>query len=246
MQFPSVLKQWLNLRRIIPLLTILGAGAAIILAMLGIVNLSIAEGIIVTLLALLASDALTERIGILERIERSLNTRVRCLKLEDRKGFPVSLEERLANAKQVYLLGVNLHGIVSQYQGLFSMRAQDGCQFKFITTAPEFYGLGVPTSWYGSQKEKNPALNLTKDTIKKLIRKVGQDEVELRYTPCPPPYTLLIIDPDKSGGEVQVEFYTYEGNPHKRPHFILKRDIDPRWYDFFREEFDLVWKQSQE
>jgi hypothetical protein len=66
-------KRWIKPSRFIPLLTILGAGTAIIFSLFGIIGLSVAENIILALLALLAVDALIERLSILERIETKLS-----------------------------------------------------------------------------------------------------------------------------------------------------------------------------
>jgi membrane protein implicated in regulation of membrane protease activity len=54
-------KQWIKPNRLIPLLTILGAGTAIVLSLLGVIKLSVAENIIIALLALLASRRCTYR-----------------------------------------------------------------------------------------------------------------------------------------------------------------------------------------
>ena len=63
-------KQWLRPSRLVPVIAILGAGIAITLSLLKVINLSIAEDIVIALLALLAVYALTERLDLLERIER--------------------------------------------------------------------------------------------------------------------------------------------------------------------------------
>jgi hypothetical protein len=172
------------------LVTIVGAGATIVLDFARIVDLSTAEEVIIALLALLAIDALTERIGVLERIEEKLRAGSLCL--EGRGDFSRPLEERLASAGRVHLLGVSLVGIISQYQWLIIEKAKEGCQFKIITVAPEFYDLGeVPTSWYGSRGSK-PNLEHTLFTIERIKERVGNGMVEVRRKGCtrtPPLYT---------------------------------------------------------
>lgn len=64
---------WIRPQRSIPLATAVGAFVALLLAGLGILTVSIPEGVVLSLLGLLAIDALVERMGILERIQHSLD-----------------------------------------------------------------------------------------------------------------------------------------------------------------------------
>lgn len=65
------------LTRAVPIATVAGAVAALLLAQLGLVKLTVAEQIVIALLALLAIDAFVERLGILRRIERHI-TLIKC------------------------------------------------------------------------------------------------------------------------------------------------------------------------
>jgi hypothetical protein len=65
-------KRWLRPSHLVPLLTILTAGAAIVLSLLKLIELSVAEEIVIALLALLAVDALNERLSLLERMRARL------------------------------------------------------------------------------------------------------------------------------------------------------------------------------
>jgi hypothetical protein len=236
-------KRWLRPGRLVPLVTILGAGATIVLDLFRIVELSTAEEVIIALLALLAIDALTERIGVLERIESKL--RVGGVRLQDRNSFAESLEKRWARASEVCLLASNLVGIVTHYRDLMAERAKEGCRFRMIILDPEFLDLdGLPVSWYGSGRKES--LQYAIHTIDRIRRRVGRDRVEVRYTAFPSPYSLLMIDPGTASGEVQVELYTHGRNTQERPHFVLTQDTDSYWYDFFRREFELVWESSRE
>ena len=60
-----------RLSLIIAILTIMGAGSAVVLSLLKIIDLTRAEEIIVTLIGLIAIDALIERLHILEKIALS-------------------------------------------------------------------------------------------------------------------------------------------------------------------------------
>ena len=57
-------KQWIKPNRLVPLLTILGAGTVLTLSLLGAIAFNLFENITIALLALLAVDALTERLSV--------------------------------------------------------------------------------------------------------------------------------------------------------------------------------------
>ena len=67
-------KRWLAPDRLIPSLTILGAGVAIVLSLIKAIQLTTAEEIIIALLALISVDALNERLSLLEKIEARLHS----------------------------------------------------------------------------------------------------------------------------------------------------------------------------
>jgi uncharacterized membrane protein len=96
---------WVRPERLVPLGTVISAFVAMLLATLGILKMSVPEGIILSLLGLLAADALVERMGVLERIQNSLES----LNLSDENEPQLMWElDMLENEKfEKYLQGAN-------------------------------------------------------------------------------------------------------------------------------------------
>ena len=65
-------KAWIKLERLIPAVTILSAIVASVLSLFNVIQLSGGEGIVIVLLALLAGDALTERLTILQKMREEI------------------------------------------------------------------------------------------------------------------------------------------------------------------------------
>lgn len=173
---------------------------------------------------------------------RNQKTKPSSVDLNNRQGFSVPLEERIANAREVYLLGLNLVGLVSHFEGIISEKAGNGCKFRIITLDSDFFATPkLPTSWYGSLRRKQD-LEQSHRVWAHLLTK--STNIQVRMLPLPPPFSLLLIDPGKDHGEVQVEFYTYQPSASSRPHFILKKPQHTEWYDYFRNEFELAWQQA--
>jgi len=163
--------------------------------------------------------------------------------LTDRTGFDIPIQQRLEKAQSVYILGLNLVNFIIQNQDIIETKALGGCKFKIITLSPGFFKYKeLFPGWHGGLRRKED-LDHSLKNIKHILEK--SNNIQLRYLPFPPPFSLLALNPDRPEGEVQVEFYTYEKDSNKRPHFILKYSENEKWFDFFRSEFEKAWETSE-
>jgi len=124
-------KHWLKISRLVPLMTIVVAGGVGILALLGRFQASLAEGIIITILALLAVDALTERLSLLEKIESQLGSFVSTECLRDRSQLP-SPQERAQTASEIAVVAVSAISLMVPYLGFFEQKMIEGCKLRFV------------------------------------------------------------------------------------------------------------------
>jgi len=135
-------KLWLRPSRIIPTLTILGAGTAIVLSFLKVINLSIAEEIVIALLALLTADALSERVNLLERLETKLSKLAIGQTLR-RRGDTHFLEEYGGNASEICIIAVSGISLAMRHLSFFESRINDGCKIRIILLDPNCPSLQV-------------------------------------------------------------------------------------------------------
>lgn len=163
--------------------------------------------------------------------------------LSDRTGFDIPIQERLEKAQTVYLLGLNLVNFVIQNQDIIELKALGGCKFKIITLSPDFFQYKeLFPGWHGGVRRKDD-LDHALSNIKHIMGK--SENIQVRFLSFPPPFSLLALNPDRPEGEVQIEFYTYEKDSNKRPHFILKYLENEKWFDFFRSEFEKAWEKAK-
>src|SRR5947208_1883595 len=92
--------KWFRLDRVLPLFTLAGAGTVGILALVGVIQLDLAHGIIITILVLIAGDALIARIGVLERIESKLDLSAASASLRSRR-LMLKPPELAATAREI-------------------------------------------------------------------------------------------------------------------------------------------------
>lgn len=162
------------------------------------------------------------------------------IQLQERKDC-IPLEEFLKDARKVDIVGINLVGFITHYQGLIEEKAKSGCEFRFIVTNPALMST-IPVS------------RQTKENLEHAIKllehmKRKSNRIKMGFLPFIPTYSLLIRDPDNAQGIIQVEIYSqveiFGAVPmeYQRPNFVIGRKEE--WFDYFRNEFSRAWKSSQ-
>ncbi|HBG74918.1 MAG: hypothetical protein A2X25_07545 [Chloroflexi bacterium GWB2_49_20] len=238
-------RNWLKPNRIIPLLTILVAGSTGILGIFNLVKISPVEGIIIALLALLAVDGLTERLSILEKIEAQLGSYTMGETLMSRsKLLPPS--EIASSASEIAFVGVSGISIFVNHLGFFEQKFISGCKLRFILLDPESPSL---QTWNLMSKVTTTETDIKSalELLKGLVRaKKAKGKCEIRLLKVYVPFGLLISDPYKDNGQMNVEFYTYKTTLSDRPHIQLSRTHDRQWFEFYVKQFEEIWSDSQE
>ncbi len=216
---------------------------------------AMAAGTLATL-ALLAYSVLTNR----EQMERlvDVSTATRTMIEQSTSGKPRaerffwqekrSLENDLARARFIGIVGITLSRTVRDYLPLFENRLQSGAHIQFIVIDPTSLASrqamhrgkgGVGDSFYA---------DLVRTTVARVCilaeLKDVPGSVELGLLPYTPSFGLLVIDPDEPHGRIVVEIYQHRTLTFN-PTFELDAQRDSRWYQFFREQFDLLWESCE-
>jgi hypothetical protein len=247
------IRQWLNPGRIIPLLTAISVFAGNILGLLGVIQISVVEGLILLAIGLLAIDALTERIQILSRIEIALQRIQRPKSTSE--DFLISsysqirpLSERLLTARQLWVSGTNLVHLLTHHEEiLIECITQRGLEVKFLIASPESPFIGE-MAIMNYPESSNPleiftvSMNKTSVQLRELIKKSPTTQIEIRYLTHYPLQSLLIIDGGLPDGEIQVNLYKHTRTPIAV--FLLESPSATQWYRVFLDEFLYLWNSA--
>lgn len=187
---------------------------------------------------LLLGAYITIAIELIFRL-RNWNSLQKSIQLQERKDC-IPLEEFLKDARKVDILGINLVGIITHYQGLIEEKAKSGCEFRFIVTDPALMST-IPVSLQTKQNLEH--------AIRLLEHMKGKsNRIKVGFLPFIPTYSLLIRDPDHTQGTIQVEIYCqveiFGAVPmeYQRPNFVIGRKAE--WFDYFCNEFSRAWDAS--
>lgn len=239
----SIWKQWFKPSRLIPVLTILAAGITIVLSLLNVFKLSIAENIIIALLALLAVDALSERLNILERVDAKLSNLAMMQTLRKRRDIP-TITNHAQHASEINLLAIHAVSAVAPYIGFYEDKLKEGCTIRIILLdphSPSLQTLNLQTKTVITKHQIESSLSLLKGLVEQSGKK-GKCEVRLLNVFLP--FSIFGVDLHKESGSMAVEFRSYKVSLDERPHIYLTKAENPEWFNYYKKQFEQAWSDS--
>ena len=236
------LTQWLRPNRLAPVLTILAAGTAIALSLFEIVNFSVAENILIALLALLALDALSERIGVLERIETKLGYLSGGGTLKTQTDLP-SVQEQASHATEICIGAVSASSLFIRNLDFFESKLKDGCKIRVILLDPNASSVPI---WDSLNK-----ISLTQADIEKTLAILKElmlfnntkGKCEVRLSNIFLPFSIFGFNMRKETGVITIAYPNYR-TLKGRAHVVLTKSDNSVWFDFYREQFEQAWEEA--
>ena len=210
-------------------------------------SLGLGEQVILTLLAFLAIDAFIERLGALNEISESVSF-IRSkigLKglLHERSSEMPPLERYLEGAREFFVSGGSLAGLVPEYREFFR-EISEKCDLRFILLNPDSPALDAVAKWADAQPERfRKEIEVTLLILGELI--ANGAPLKVRLNNSIPALSVMIVDGSASHGKVRVGVNPHQCPPARRPFFELTRREDERFYLLFYERYEALWKQSE-
>jgi hypothetical protein len=195
---------------------------------------------------------LIERVTKLRRIE-SLAKNAFCIPsfdrfMKNRSGQP-TIEERLDNAVEIYISGGSLVRITNEYIGYFEKKVKQRTKIRFLLLNPDSEAVkltaGNVVYEISDYERYKYQIENSLECLKKLKIKYP-DLVEIKISNQVPPFGLMIVNPNKSSGCMTVEIYGCALPARDRASFLLERNREPQSYDYFLNQFGLIWDNSSE
>jgi len=213
-----------------------------------------------TVLALLAVSELVARVRILDRIDK----RTRKIEILEQileggssvdklvKTFKddVTLDSfDVTNAKEVWVAGTVLLTQATNLLGQYEESLQKGCNLRFLLVAPS--GPGIINAARRSC-EAQSSESVLRQQLETSLRNLGYlrqkklaGKCEVRVLDLNSSYGLFIVNPLGRKGRIFVRIYPYKSPFHSHPWIVLESERDRKWYKFFIEQFELMWKDAR-
>ncbi|MCB0032470.1 MAG: hypothetical protein KDE51_00505 [Anaerolineales bacterium] len=149
-----------------------------------------------------------------------------------------NLSDEFAKAKEIVLYGQTLSTTLRAYTNALSTALENGGKLTAIVSTAEV----INRHTEGQDTRRASALKQIawiQDNPK------NQGEVELREYNYHPRVSILAIDPNSEHGLLYVRLYAEVDAYQSRPKFALTKSHDPHWYNYFKQQLDLVIEQSK-
>lgn len=235
-------KQWFGIGSIIPLLTIIGAGLALTLSWIGILNFTTSESIVIGLIALLAIDALTERLTILKRIEEKIDKKFETSFLKKR----TELEKTNLFAKdalEFYVVAIHAGNLFSTYLGFFEEKVKAGLKLRALILDPKGDAIKV-WSKVSKYSDNESRIDSAIAMMKIISQSSTQNQCEVRLNNSFVPYSAVYVKlPDDE--KMIVEYYPYKMAVDSKPHVILSKKENEYWFSYYYNQIENAWKDSE-
>lgn len=161
---------------------------------------------------------------------------------------PQEIREKIENFSELWLLGINLRRMVISSYGLFKERLSKGATLRILLIDPNSDLIPVLAQRSKVHSDPNAMKNSIEQTLHNLTELMSIDNkgiIEVHTLSIVPSYGLIMINPKNSNGQIRVTIYPHKAPPEDNPGFWFKNIVDDKWYKFFIEQFDLLWKISK-
>lgn len=220
---------------------------------------------IIWLLSLLATSEIIERYRKLNVIQKSVDKSVAYLesRLAERPSAmaffqrPPELRPFLQKALQIDLCGVTLTGTLNKEYGTIRERLQAGAKVRVLIIDPDSLAIEMT-----AQRTANPIdLEYHRTRLDASLRELAYmykrmsdfkppkgirpGSLSVRLMPYAPSFGILSMDAKQKDGNAFVEIF-----PHKFGYmtpivFELTPERDQDWYDYFNQQFEVMWDAAK-
>ncbi len=228
-------------------LTILVAIGLTLLDLAGFAPQSLVASITLSILALIAISLLGNRYKMEQLLEQPHLTGVVALLDE----FPPSLGTDIGSAKELWLAGVTLSSTLPNYFPLLEQMVRSGGKVKALLVQPH-----SPAAEKAASRAYVPSASnverVVTNTLRSLydlcyLRTVAPERgsVEIRTINHPMERRFIAINPQTASGVLYIANYAFRTPGGAKPKFVLQAK-DSKWYDFYVQEFNLLWESGKE
>jgi len=158
------------------------------------------------------------------------------------------LRGRFRKAKSIAINGMTLSSTSTKYRKDFKDCLERGGEVRIIVVDPNLPVLDVAANRFSKHQDASKIRRECEqalDNFGTLWEQEGKRKpIQVRLCNAVPPYGMWLIDADSPNAEIWVEIYSFRGEFEPALHLLPFRDGD--WFNFFREQFEILWGSSCE
>lgn len=147
---------------------------------------------------------------------------------------------------QLLFLAVNGTSTFPLIKNDLEIGLQRGLDAKFIFVEPfsEAARMHAFRNRHQSEDEVNTILQTQFSRLRSLAKLAPPGKLEVRVINYLPPFNIYAFDPQSASGKMYVRIMTFRSSSDARPVLELTYADDKQLFEFFIEQFNLIWKES--
>jgi len=158
------------------------------------------------------------------------------------------LRERLAQARQIIIWSATFADTMATLSYAIEEALKADAKVRFLVMKPDSAAANVASLRHRFSRE--PLLESAKiknvlSRLAKLSSSVNSGQIEARVVDYIPPYTIVGIDINHRKGYMWLRLASPFTDGTRRPTFGLDAIDDKKWFGFFSEQFETMWKVSE-
>ncbi len=222
--------------------TVVVAIGLVILNLVGLAPTTWLGPLTLAVLGLLAIAVLGNRY----RVEKVLESVIHTPEEPFQERFPDTIESDLAQAKEVWLIGVSLSRTVKSYYSVLERKLTNGDTIRVLLVHPDGSGSEMAQMREYRQVKLEHRRSEIRSVLEDLcaLKSIAPDKLEVRAIDYPLGFGGFAINPETATGVLYLEHYPFKTPGGSLPKFVLSAH-DGRWYEFFKTEMQLLWESGR-
>jgi hypothetical protein len=163
--------------------------------------------------------------------------------LKSRAEIP-SVEEQAGYASEICIIAISGISLSVRYLAFFERKLKGGCKIRIILLDPSASSLhtwNLLNKITTAEADIKSGLNVFR-ALAQMDSSKGKFEIRLSDVFLP--YSMFAVDLQKEFGSMVVEFHAYKRTIGERPHIFLTPQNAPKWFDFYRQQFEQAWSDA--
>lgn len=159
---------------------------------------------------------------------------------------PEALREDLKRARELWFVSATMNTMLNNYFSILESRLKEGTRMKVLMVHPESPAFEMAMARNYMQADLEHFRAVAYGHLKYLsdLKKIAPDRIEVRTINNPLSFGANMIDPESPNGLIYIRHYPYRTAGGAKPVFVFNRKKYKRWFEFYREEINLMWNDA--
>jgi hypothetical protein len=166
--------------------------------------------------------------------------------LKDRQSYG-KLRDFIRNGKTVWIYGASAVNVLRNIEDIKAEVLDKGGEVRVLMQDPREQGsVNILYKQLDGMHDLSRDIENSQDIIRRVKTRLSRGQIDYRFVPYSPGFSLLIVDADGREGRLVVEYYGYENELiTERMHIEIHRSQSAHWFEYWEKQYRLMWDSAR-